>query len=278
MAITTLDDLIAACTGAQSSNPTVPQYLPLFKTQGFTTVAGNLVSGWLMTGTPTGATAGPGAWATATQTTTGGLAFSAPAGSHTLYLGRISAALGSLGSLMLYDRLGHMSGLDGTSVGSQSVSSSALPSSGSRCNSNGVGVDWFVECYTTLGVSARTLTVTYTDDTPTGSLTTTVQIPASFRQGGLLQIPPGAGKRAIKSIESVQLSASTGTAGNFGITAARRIPGGHIPGAHAGGGSDRGPLDLNLVAVHSDTCFWPVVVANTTTLNPFYIDLTLIEG
>lgn len=274
MSIATMDQMIAAMTGAQSSNPTVPQRFGLLKVQAFTTIAGGWLSHWLSTGTPTAPTAGPGAWAIPTQATLGGLPFTAPAGSHTMYLARLAFSWFSLGNTILYDRVGHMSGLSGTSVAVQDVLSTTLPSG--RCSALGIGVEWFVEVYTTLGVTTRTLTVNYTDDAG-GSSTTTVTIPASMPQGRMLPILPAAGDKGIKTIESVQLSGSTGTAGNFGITAARKLTVMFTP--YVGGGDARGPMELNLPSIHSDTCFWMVGNTNAAAANGNLIgDLVLIEG
>ncbi len=275
MAIATTNDLIAAMTGAQTSNPTVPQRFGIVKTQAFTTIAGGYESMWLATGTPTAATGGPGAWATQTSATVGGLVFTAPAGSHTLYLSRLASSWISVGNVILYDRLGAMSGLSGTSVAAQNINSGALPSG--RCDTTGIGVDWFVEVYTTLGVTPRTLTFSYTDDTGATGLSTAVTIPASMPQGRLLPILPGAGKKGIKSIETGTLSGTTGTVGDFGVTAGRKMYLQFTP--YVGGGDARGPMELGLPAINSNTCFWFVGVSNAAAANGNLLaDLTLIEG
>ena len=69
------------------------------------------------------------------------------------------------------------------------------------------------------GVNA-TVSVTYSDDT-TANLTA-FALGATPRAGRMYPLTPTAGKR-IKSVNSVTLSATTGTAGNFGITATRPL-------------------------------------------------------
>lgn len=277
MAIGNADQLIAALTGGQSSPATaaVPVRIPIVKTMStFTTVAGQYTSSWTALGLPTAAAATPGAsWLTPTQATSGGMAFAAAAGSNSRYLGGLALGLTSVGTLLVYDRLGHMSGLSGTSVASQTVSSGTLPTG--RCDANGIGVEWFVECYVLLGVTSRTLTVTYTDDTGATGLTTSVTIPANMRPGAMVAIPPGTGKKAIKSIQSVILSASTGTAGDFGISAARKIHA--IPCPLISSGDVLGPIDL-LQPIHADTCLWIAVIVNTVTMGNIFGSITLIEG
>lgn len=280
MTIANADQLLAAWTGAQASDPTPPQFFPVLKSPAaFTTVAGTLVSLWLAPGFPSAPTAGPGGtWATATAATTGAFPIVAAAGSHTLYVGRASIGSGTVGGTILYDRLGHMSGLSGTVVSptAQTVNSGALPSG--RANTNGIGVDWFLECFSQLGATSRTATIGYTDSAGNNGQTTTVTIPANWRQGSLIPIPVPAGKLGIKSIESVTLNLSTGTAGDFGVTAARRISGGHMPAAHAGGGSERGSMDIGLPTIDANTCLWLVSMSTTTSLALVHGEVALIEG
>jgi hypothetical protein len=127
----------------------------------------------------------------------------------------------SVQPIILCDRIIHMGGLDGTSTGSQAVNTPALPSDRGISSDYG-DVGWYVEVYVALGSSAQTLTVTYTNHLGTNNKTTTVSITASLGAGKMLLISPAAGD-IIKSIESVQLGGSTGTAGNFGITALRDL-------------------------------------------------------
>ncbi len=274
MTISTTDQLIAALTGGQSASPTAQQRFPVYKTQSFTTVAGFPTSLWLATGYPTAGST-PSTAAVVTSSTTGTIPVADPAGSHTLYLARVSAFMGVNGGVaILYDRLIHQGGLSGTSVASQSVSTPALPSG--RCDSNGIGVEAFVECYTQLGATPQTLTVTYTNQAGTSGQTTTVSIPANFRQGGLLPIPLSAGDTGFKSIESVQLGGSTGTAGNFGITMAQRIIAEACP--FTGVGDVRGPIEVGLPTLHADAALWFAVLCATTTLGSLYGDVLVIEN
>lgn len=82
-------------------------------------------------------------------------------------------------------------------------------------------LQWWLECYSATGASAVnfTVSITYTD----ASTGTYVVAPgASMAASRLFPIIPAAGKQ-IKSIDSVLLSATTGTAGNFGFTVTREL-------------------------------------------------------
>jgi hypothetical protein len=128
---------------------------------------------------------------------------------------------------MVYDRVGHMGGLVGNVATSQTVNLDiAAAITADRCAANGPCVEWYVEIYTDLGTTGANLTVTYTDvnDAPGKTITITGFTGASplNRSGRCVQLVPSDGIQ-IKSVQSVILSISSGTAGSFGITARRRL-------------------------------------------------------
>lgn len=235
--------------------------------------AGNLCSLWRATGYPAQPST-PGAAAATTDSTSGAAAFVNPGGGRTMYLGLAEATMSLAQSLRIFDRTIQMGGLSGTSVASQAVNTPALP----RGQANGSDTRWFVECYTDLGATPQTLTVTYTDQDGNGAQTTTVAIPATLRAGTLLEILPGTGDTSIRSVESVQLGGSTGTAGNFGITAGREKVGARLSSYVAGIAAAKNGLDMGLPVVASDECLWIVVDCTTTTTGAVAVNLALCEG
>lgn len=123
----------------------------------------------------------------------------------------------------LCDRLAHMGGLSGIVTTAQTASvdvsgagSNLVARIGATDYSN---VRWFIEIYTALGATGvnATCAVTFSDNS-TGNIV--VALPASAAAQRLFEIIP-TGSLAIKSVQSVTLSATTGTAGNFGVTAMR---------------------------------------------------------
>ncbi len=156
------------------------------------------------------------------RTTQGGLSFTASTGGRDKY--SIGAAITSLtsGVYLLYDRLFHIGGLNGTSIAAQTIQGSPASPALTRYT-GGTGNIAFYEIYTQIGATSRTLTMTYTNQAGTGSRTSTaINIGGTgFREATRMQrIPLDAGDSGIQSIQTVQLNVSTGTAGNFGITIA----------------------------------------------------------
>jgi hypothetical protein len=267
MAISTMDALIAALTASTA------QLKALVKRVSLTTAAGGVHSLWTCSGVPTAGSA-PGAAATCTSATTGAVTFTDPGGSNVLYLARLAVMAGNPGaSLTLYDRLVHSSGLDGTSTSSQTVNTPTFPNRG---GTTGEGVEAFVECYSDLGATSRTLTVTYTDNDGNTGQTTTVTIPSTLRAGRILPIIPAAGDKGFRSIESVQLNLSTGTAGNFGVTLARRIA--FMPVGRPGVGVAFDGISLGLPRIYAGACLWFVAHTTATTMGDVFPTLTLAEG
>ena len=139
-------------------------------------------------------------------------------------------------TVFLEDRLAHMGGLSGVVTTAQTVGidlgGTGSPNMGERVGLSGnnpyQGVDWFLEWYTPTGavVSTPTVNVTYADGT--GGTTNAIWVggssalPATVAASRRYQIISATGK-AIRSVNSVTLSASTGTAGNFGVTAVKRL-------------------------------------------------------
>lgn len=147
-----------------------------------------------------------------------------PGGGVKMYIAEINVSQSVLGQFILFDRLSHMGGLSGNTTDSQTVDLSiAAAAAQGRCGADGSGVMWALQTYTALGSTATTATVTYTNENDQTGRTTTVSIPATMRIDSFWPILPNDNDKRIKSIQSIQLAAPTGTIGNFGITARTRI-------------------------------------------------------
>ncbi len=189
-----------------------------------TTVSGFDYSGWTMGGNPVAGVA-PTTWASPTQATAGAWnpRYVNPAAGKTariLFAGlRYSVAAQPV---IFCDRVGHMGGLSGTSIAAQTVGATlTTPSGDLRCEALGGDVEWWLEWYTATGSTGvnATVAVTYSDNS-TGNVV--VALPASVPALRMYRIPPSSGNLSIKGITSVTLSATTGTAGSFGVTATDR--------------------------------------------------------
>ncbi len=119
---------------------------------------------------------------------------------------------------MLIDRLSHQAGLSGTAAGAQTTN---LPTAALTRYTSGDDVMIGLEIYTTIGATATTVTVEYTNEAGVGGrVTPLVVIGATGNREGtrFLQLPLQQGDKGVRSVESVTLTATTGAVGNFGVT------------------------------------------------------------
>jgi hypothetical protein len=118
--------------------------------------------------------------------------------------------------VIVADILNQSGGLSGTVTTPQTTN---LPTAAlTRCTS-GEGVMAGIIVYSSLGTTGTSVTVEYTNQNGTTGRSSTRNIGATnFREiNSLLLIPLQDGDTGVRSVESVTLLASTGTAGNFGI-------------------------------------------------------------
>lgn len=122
------------------------------------------------------------------------------------------------GGYFLCDRLSHQGGLSGIVTTAQTTN---LPTAALTRYTTGVGVWAALEIYTQIGATATTVTASYTDQGgAAGNITPAVAFGATgFREiSKLVMLPNAAGDNGFRSVESVTVLATTGTAGNFGVT------------------------------------------------------------
>lgn len=239
-------------------------------------VAGEIHSLWYINGFPS-----RGAIPTSAEYCTDALvgSWSLPAivGSNKMYLGKFSGSSSVIGQLMVFDRLAHMAGLSGTSLVSQTVNLSiAAAAADGRCETDGTGVLWTVEHYIATGSTARILTVTYTNQDDVTGRTTTVAFKASCPSGYVQPILPNVDDLRIKSIQSVQLNASTGTAGDFGITARKRVAEIPIPIIGVGGLADY--ADLAMPELVGNECLELLYVCGSTSTGQILGSMEVMQG
>lgn len=225
-ALTDLSDLINRQSGGNSGTPQNLFYHKVPRVAGAAATApivGRGASLWTYDGMPAGG-AVPTAGAIPARSTTGALPFTAPGGGRDLHLIGASLTPVTPGAYLLYDRLFHIGGLSGISTVDQAVQGST-PSPALTRNTGGKGnIAWY-EIYTAIGTSTTTLTMTYTDQDGNTGQTATINIGATgFREVTRAQrIPLADGDTGVRAIEKVKLTASTGTAGDFGITIAQPL-------------------------------------------------------
>jgi len=233
--------------------------------------ANSFVSLWRATGQPAQG-AIPASAATCDNTLTGALQFTQQTSPATSYLTILeSLSSNSAMTLEIHDRLMHMGGLSGTVTTAQTVGVN-LDANLSNVNlSNRIGdanysdVQWWLEWYTATGATVvnATVNVTYNDGT-SGNLT--AQSLAATRPASHMIPLNGlniAGAKFIRAVNTVQLSATTGTAGSFGVTATRYRAANYMPIANARFTNDW--AGLGLPEVPNSSCLQAILLTSTTS-------------
>ncbi len=249
MAIVSLDQLLAASNQLKSFG----------KVSMTAKAAGTFQSLWTAAGLPAaGANPASLAMVIPTSATAGALRFENPA-TGLSYISKISSSQQTIGTLILYDRIAHSSGLNGTLTTAQAVNGAALTR-----HTTGEDVELFLEVYAATGATASNVTISYTNSAGVAGRTTpAIAMQVTPVAGQMLPIPLQAGDTGIQSVQSVTLSASTATAGNFGITLVKRIA--EIPITVAGTGVVLDPFALGFPKIEDNACLSMMVVTSTTS-------------
>jgi hypothetical protein len=278
--ITDLSDLINRQSGGNSGLPEniffhkVPRIAGISATS---PISGRGCSFWEYDGMPAKGDV-PTIGAIPDRTTQGAIPFTAPSGGRDKHLIGASITPLTAGVYLLYDRLFHEGGLSGTSTSAQTIQGSPATPSLTR-NTGGAGNIAFYEIYTQIGTTSTTLTMTYTNQGGTGSRTSTINIGATgFREATRMQrIPLASGDSGIQSIQQIQLSATTGTAGNFGITIAQPLA--WIPVSLGGtmGWRDYTTGLPSIPVINPDACLSLMFIAGSGTAPELFGSLATIE-
>jgi hypothetical protein len=258
MTISTRDQLIDAL-GNNSSR------LVIDKASLANAAAGQFFSLWQATGVP-GAGATPTTAAVPTSATTGAFGFTNQTAPATSYLAWLAVQCGnSASNLEIHDRLAHMGGLSGivtTSQGALSLVTSS-PGAARLGDANYSDVQWWLEVYTALGATGvnATVAVEYNDGT-TGNLAA-IALGATPRAGRMYPLVSAVAGKFIRAVTGVTLSATTGTAGNFGITATRPRTSVSVPLLNKTEAFDW--AQLGLPSIPNDSCLMMLMLCGTTS-------------
>ena len=235
--------------------------------------ANSYCSLWRATGQP-GQGAIPTVVATCNNTTVGTIGFNQQISPSTSYGAYLEIATSNAAMTMeLHDRLANMGGLNGTLTTAQSVNldlNTLLATDNintRKGDANYSDVLWWLEWYTATGGTAVTATiaVTYNDGT-TGNLSVLSLAgsrPASHMIPLNSLIPSAQSGKFIRGIVSVTLSATTGTAGNFGVTVTRPRMTLSSPFANFKFIADW--AQLGLPEIYNSSAIFPIVLTSTTS-------------
>jgi hypothetical protein len=213
MAITTLSGLLSGMRPfidfhkATATAEGAATWHSLWKTAGFP-AAGS---------TPSAYTVGSGY--VPISTTTGALPYVNPSTGESI-LSYLSASGAASGTLIVYDRLWHCSGLTTAAATTLTVTS---PGVISRGYDGYVGTELWGEVYTAPGATTATWTVAYTDQGGSAG-TATYTHPANAETAGqMFPFTLAAGDTGVQAVTSFTTSVSSGTAGSIGLTILKRI-------------------------------------------------------
>lgn len=270
MAITTLDGVLSAL-GNNSSR------IVIDKSSIANLVAGQNYSLWRATGQPAQAAIPGTTPAIPTSATTGAMGFTnqtAPAASYVAQMSLLSS--NSAMSLELHDRVAHVGGLVLNVTTAQTINGATgidLGAAGLNVPADRIGdanysdIQWWLEVYSDGGATASnaTVSVTYGDNT-TANLNV-IAVGGTLRAGRMIALTPFIATteqgKFIRRINSVTLSASTGTAGNFGFTATRRRCDFDLPLANMVARFDW--ASMGFPSVPNDACLTLIGTTSTTS-------------
>lgn len=265
MAITTRDQLINALANNSSR-------IVLDKANLANQTAGRMCSMWRSTGQPAQG-AIPTAAALCTNATLGAIGFAQQTAPATSYIAHLSPnASNSAMSWEIHDRIAHMGGLvlNVTTLQTNNLplDLGALAPPADRIGEPNYGdLQTWLEVYADGGATASNATINVTfDDNSTGNLTT-LAVGGTIRASNMFSVDAlrttAQQGLNIKSINSVQLSASTGTAGNFGFTFTR--PRAYCPTYLANKSEVYDWAQLGLPSVPNGSCLQIMVIPSTTS-------------
>ena len=266
MTITTRDQLIDALANNASR-------IVLDKASVANTAAGQFHSLWRATGQP-GQGAIPTTAARCTHATLGACNFAQQTSPATSYLGWMNVLTAtSAMSVEIHDRIMHMGGLSGTVTTAQTVDLDVHANIASDNLANRIGdanysdIQWWAEWYADSGGTASNATINVTFNDGTSNNLAVVAVGGTVRASRMLRLnrliqAADAGKY-IRDINTVTLSASTTTAGNFGFTATRPRAIAPVPLANMQVVMDW--AQIGLPEIFNSSCLFPLVIANGTS-------------
>lgn len=279
MTIATRDELINAI-GNNSSHVVID------KASVVNTVVGQFHSMWRATGQP-GQGAIPTTAASCDNTLLGAIQFNQQTSPATSYLGIMEVLAGQPSTtLEIHDRLAHMGGLSGTVATAQTVNVD-LAAIGATDNvavrkgdSNYSDVQWWLEWYTDTGATVVTATVNVTFNDGTSNNLTGISL-AATRRASFMQplnslIQAADSGKYIRDVNTVTLSATTGTAGNFGVTATRYRAAVYSPIANARFTADW--AGLGLPEIPNESCLFCILQPGATNTGALRATGKIIHG
>ena len=221
-------------------------------------IAGRWMSMWTHVQSPGRSGRPPGA-VVAPTTSTGGILFRNASSGKEKWLISAFMTCRTLGAIILYDRLLHIGGLSGTSTSAQTVGGTLTR------HTNGLGNVIWAEIYDQVGTSATTISASYTNSTGVSGRTTVAQVygGTGYRESTrILPLQLANGDYGVQAVASATLAASSGTAGNWGITVAHPIATFLLPTISNGVSRDYLSSTPGPIKIEDDSCLCLAFLAN----------------
>lgn len=238
--------------------------------------ANTLISLWTQSGRPgAGLTPPTGVGEVPTSGTLGAIPFTNPVSPNELFLPKAFCVGSIAGTLLLYDRLVHTSGLAGNIGTTQTFNSVSV----NRGSSD--GTELWVECYSTvtgLNASTSTISLNYTNGqgianrnaiaTPFGA--------TSFPARTVLQVPLQAGDMGLNNVQSAIIAVPGSAAGNLGISIVRVLQEISVSGSSSGTIMD--VLSTMKPKIDNNACLGLAFLTSGTSTGLIQGTLNLISG
>ncbi len=266
MAITTHDQMINALANNASR-------LVIDKASIANAVAGQTFSLWRATGQPAQGAIPGTAGAVPTNATLGAFQFDQQTAPSTSYLGwTVMTPSNSAMGIEIHDRIAHLGGfvLNQTAIqfpsGPTDLSLLAPPAERVGA-ANYSDLQWFLEVYADGGATASNATVQVLYNDGNAANLNLIPVGGTLRAGRMIPLTPfiqaADQGRFIRGIQNVQLSASTGAAGNFGFTCTRQRTGFGLPLANVS--VERDYVALGAPQIPNGSCLFMVATCGTTS-------------
>lgn len=222
-ALTSLSDLLNQMTGGFGQAPSTFLNQRVNGAAATATVAGRLTSLWQYQGTRGFGAVASSSGGNPTNATNGSLRHNDATGGRQLYLlGGIACSLAP-GTVFYYDRLAAEDGNSATVTTAQTLTGCSVTR---YTGAESVGNEIWIEITALIGTTATTITCSYTNQDGTAGRTTTA---VAFGGTGLreaqrvIKLGLQNGDTGVRSVESVTVLVSTGTAGSFSVVIARPL-------------------------------------------------------
>lgn len=268
MAIVNRDQLISAIAAGRTVQ---------FQKGSFNAIgAGQFITHFRAAGMPGSAGAAPATTGVAlSRTSTGAMPIPAP--SATSYISSFECVAGQAQTLILADRLVEFGGLSSIVITAQTVSALALPARATTATD----VELWLEIYASGGATASaSVTASYTNQASTAGRTATLVggVPASgWGAGRTYQLALQAGDTGVKTVESLTIGTSSGTAGNVGLVLRRTLVFGPVPAANIAP-APQGWAETDLQICPDDACVELISLASTTSTGNIMGNFGICQG